>query len=208
MRRRAVLGAAFTGLAPLVLGGKGLTALTPEASAAESPLASGETGLTPLTPLPYEGRGEQPPFAGGETREGLPAAEGRTVRFPEVGAEVAVEVADTPEARALGLGGHAPLEDGQGMLFVFGARGRFPFWMKGMTFPLDMLWLDASPDSDGSLVVVHVARDVAPDPPGTPDAARATFGPPPGVMGAFVLEVPAGWAATWGVDVGASALWL
>ena len=49
---------------------------------------------------------------------------------------VAVEMADTPEARAIGLGGHAPLEDGQGMLFSFPTRGRFPFWMKGMTFAI------------------------------------------------------------------------
>jgi uncharacterized membrane protein (UPF0127 family) len=117
-------------------------------------------------------------------------------------------VADTPESRAQGLGGHAPLEDGQGMLFVFGAPGRFPFWMKGMTFPLDMLWLNvgSETDSDRTLVVVHLASDVEPDPPGTPDASRATYGPPPGVMGTFVLEVSAGWAAKWGVEVGASAI--
>lgn len=130
------------------------------------------------------------------------------VRFPDVGAVVTVEVADTPEARALGLGGHAPLQDGEGMLFVFSARGRYPFWMKGMTFPLDMLWLDASPSGDGSMVVVHLAADVPPDPLGTPDSARSTFGPPPGVEASYVLEVPAGWAANWGVEAGASAVWV
>ena len=171
MRRRAALHVAFL---PLVGPGEARFTFNPERGRNfPSPPSRGGTAET-LTPAPAP--------AG----EGVPNVERRTLRFPDVGAEVAVEVADTPEARALGLGGHAPLEDGQGMLFVFGARGRFPFWMRGMTFPLDMLWLDAPSDTDESLVVVHVARDVAPDPPGTPDASRAT----------------------WGVDVGASALWL
>ena len=169
------------------------------------------TGLTPPTPLSYEGSGEYSPSRNPSPEAeagGLPSAEGRMVRFPRVGAVVTVEVADTPEARALGLGGHAPLQDGEGMLFVFSARGRYPFWMKGMTFPLDMLWLDASPSGDGSMVVVHLAADVPPDPLGTPDSARATFGPPPGVEASYVLEVAAGWAALWGVEVGTSAVWI
>ncbi|MFM7196248.1 MAG: DUF192 domain-containing protein [Chloroflexota bacterium] len=152
------------------------------------------TGLTPLHQDPNA------PFPSPSA-----TAAGRTVSFPEVGAVVAVEMADTPEARAIGLGGHAPLEDGQGMLFSFPTRGRFPFWMKGMTFAIDILWLDTTPAGDGSLVVVHVAAEVAPDPPGTPDADRAIYAPGPDTLASHVLEVPAGWAAAWGVLVGAAA---
>ena len=185
MRRRAVLGAAFL---PVV--GRG-----------SNPLA---TGPSPLAPFPSMEGGIKVVSA---SRQWGDFTDGRTVRFPELGAVVLVEVADTPETRALGLGGHAPLEDGQGMLFVFGTRGRYPFWMKGMTFALDMLWLDAGADADGWMTVVHVAPDVAPDAPGTPDADRPTYAPPAGTTAKFVLEVPAGWAQAWGVDVGASALW-
>jgi uncharacterized membrane protein (UPF0127 family) len=90
------------------------------------------------------------------------------------------------------------------MFFVFGSRGQHRFWMKGMTFALDMLWLDASPADDGSLIVVHIAEDVAPDPVGTPDGARPTYGP--AVPASFVLEVNAGWAASRGITPGSVAI--
>jgi uncharacterized membrane protein (UPF0127 family) len=113
-----------------------------------------------------------------------------------------VEVAATIESRALGLAGHSQLKDGHGMLFIFGARGRYPFWMKGMTFAIDMLWLDAGTQPDGVSTVVYLASNIAPDPPDTPDAARPTYAPPPSVAALMVLEVPAGWAQAWGVQVG------
>lgn len=52
-----------------------------------------------------------------------------------------VEVADTFMSRGKGLSGHAPLTAKQGMLFVFPSPSSGAFWMQGMTFPLDFVWI-------------------------------------------------------------------
>ena len=54
---------------------------------------------------------------------------------------VHVEIERTEEDRERGLAGHLPLDDAHGMLFVWGYSGQQSFWMKGMTFPIDILWL-------------------------------------------------------------------
>ncbi len=55
---------------------------------------------------------------------------------------IKVEVADTQAKRKSGLGGREKLASDEGMLFVFDGSGKHPFWMKGMKFPLDIIWLD------------------------------------------------------------------
>lgn len=52
-----------------------------------------------------------------------------------------VEIADTSESRANGLSGRENLGADSGMLFVFDAPASYGFWMKGMKFPLDMVWI-------------------------------------------------------------------
>lgn len=52
-----------------------------------------------------------------------------------------VEVADSPAKRSRGLGGRTSLPQDQGMLFVFDRPDKYPFWMKGLTFPLDFVWI-------------------------------------------------------------------
>ncbi|TXG99807.1 MAG: DUF192 domain-containing protein [Candidatus Moraniibacteriota bacterium] len=52
-----------------------------------------------------------------------------------------LERADTKEKRAQGLGDRASLERGTGMLFVFPTEDRYGFWMKGMQFPLDIIFI-------------------------------------------------------------------
>ncbi len=132
------------------------------------------------------------------------ACPGTVVAFPDLAIEVAVEVAATPSTRARGLGGHAALGDLEGMLFAFETPGRYPFWMKGMDFPIDMIWLVAATGGEELLVVVHVAPDVQVDPPGTPDAARPTYSPVSPAT--HVLEVNAGFAAMNGIGPGAVAI--
>lgn len=58
------------------------------------------------------------------------------------GKSLIVEVVDTPETRSKGLSGHKPLQNNEGMLFVFEKPGFYGFWMKDMTFAIDILWLD------------------------------------------------------------------
>lgn len=55
---------------------------------------------------------------------------------------IAVEIADTPEERRLGLSGRENLKPDTGLLFVFDEPGYHTFWMKDMNFPIDIFWLD------------------------------------------------------------------
>lgn len=55
---------------------------------------------------------------------------------------IAVEIADSPQKREKGLSDRASLASNHGMLFVFPENGRFSFWMKGMSFPLDFIWIN------------------------------------------------------------------
>jgi uncharacterized membrane protein (UPF0127 family) len=101
---------------------------------------------------------------------------------------VSAEVADTPAARSLGLGGRTHLEEGRGMWFVFSTDGLWAFWMKDTLIPLDMLWADAGG------TIVHIAHDVRPE--SYPEA----FATP--VPARYVLEVPGGYASRHGIAEG------
>src|SRR6266567_4005667 len=52
-----------------------------------------------------------------------------------------VEVATTSAQQQQGLSGRVSLPQNQGMLFIFTTAQRYPFWMKDMKFPLDMLFI-------------------------------------------------------------------
>jgi uncharacterized membrane protein (UPF0127 family) len=51
------------------------------------------------------------------------------------------EVAKTQGDIEQGLSGRDSLPEGNGMLFVFDKPGYYPFWMREMKFPLDMIFL-------------------------------------------------------------------
>lgn len=104
-----------------------------------------------------------------------------------------VELALEGWQQQLGLGYRNGLEPGTGMLFPSEVPGPRTFWMKGMRFCLDIIWIN-----DG--VIIGAAESVCPDAVGTPDAQRATY-PSPGDVTA-VLEVPAGWLKEHGYGVG------
>lgn len=89
---------------------------------------------------------------------------------------------------ALGLGGRQGICQDCGMLFVFPQKGDFAFWMKGMRFPLDLLWL-----ADGK--VVHVEKNVA------FDDKRVFHASIPADM---VLEVNAGFCEQAGIREGSA----
>jgi uncharacterized membrane protein (UPF0127 family) len=125
---------------------------------------------------------------------GTPQAEvpaGPQVAFPSVAVDV--ELARTDAERARGLGGHAPLGARDGMLFIFEQPAPHVFWMKGMTFPIDILWIDGGH-------VVHVEATLPPPRPGDSDAALPIY--IPGRPARYVLEVNAGFAAQHGIGVG------
>jgi len=72
------------------------------------------------------------------------------------GVTILVEISDEPDERARGLSGRSSLRPGWGMIFVFEASGIYSFWMYGMLFPLDIIWLD----EEGR--VVYIVADAQP----------------------------------------------
>jgi uncharacterized membrane protein (UPF0127 family) len=54
------------------------------------------------------------------------------------------QVAKTEVDREKGLGSKKCIEDNQAMLFEFEESGYYPFWMKDMKFPIDIIWLDSN----------------------------------------------------------------
>jgi uncharacterized protein len=107
-------------------------------------------------------------------------------------AAVDAEVADDNAELARGLGGRDRLARNAGMYFVL-TNDRPRFWMKGMRFPLDMIWI-----KDGR--VVDVTADVPDEPRGTPDSQLPSYSPTRAAN--RVLEVNAGWAQRHGVRRG------
>ncbi len=55
---------------------------------------------------------------------------------------IRAEVSDDQTERTLGLSGRDNLSGGRAMLFVFDEPGTHGIWMKGMKFPIDIVWLD------------------------------------------------------------------
>jgi uncharacterized protein len=112
------------------------------------------------------------------------------LRFPE--REYHVQIADTPDLRARGLSGVPRLASSTGMLFVFDESALHSFWMKGMNFPLDIVWLDEQ------WRVVDVASQVLPEtfPKGFVPTAPARY----------VLELAAGEAKAGMIATGTRAL--
>lgn len=116
-------------------------------------------------------------------REELPAVREEAVIV--VGDDVlTVELALTSAEQSLGLGYRNDLADGAGMLFVFDVASERSFWMRGMRFCIDIVWIN-----EGE--IIGAAESVCPDPEGTEDADRPTY--PSGGQVTHVLEVPAGW---------------
>ncbi|MEK7465478.1 MAG: DUF192 domain-containing protein [Patescibacteria group bacterium] len=108
-----------------------------------------------------------------------------------------VEIADAPEARERGLGGHAPLSENEGMLFVFKNPEVQTFWMKRMIFPIDIVWMGI--DADGKTFVAGIEKNVDPQ-IGAADSALALYQSPVPVR--YVLEVRGGLTDLFGVRIG------
>lgn len=100
------------------------------------------------------------------------------------------EIADTFRARAQGLSGHQALGEKEGMLFLFPIKANYSFWMKGMNFPLDIIWI-----TDNK--VIGFSENV-PTPTSTFDLPL--FYPPSNVNSA--LELNAGSVKRFGINIG------
>lgn len=94
-----------------------------------------------------------------------------------------VEVVKTVEEKAKGLAGHKPLNDNKGMLFEFPSGDGYGFWMKGMTFSIDIIWIK-------NKKIIYFVENVFPPLPGQSDDKLTIYTPPEPAE--YVLEIKAG----------------
>ena len=103
--------------------------------------------------------------------------------------QVTIEHADTPQKMSRGLGYRDSLAWGSGMYFSYPRAGLYRFWMKGMRFAIDIVWI-----RDGRII------DISADVPFEPGGNGPTVQPREAANA--VLEVPAGYSAASGWRIG------
>lgn len=106
----------------------------------------------------------------------------------------AAEIADTPALRNKGLGYRDQLPANSGMLFVFPDGHASSFWMRGMRFPLDFVWIGAD------CRVADLTERVPHPEPGAPDATLPLINP--AAPAAYTFEINAGEIERFGIEIG------
>jgi uncharacterized membrane protein (UPF0127 family) len=109
-----------------------------------------------------------------------------------VAASLAVEIAESPEARARGLMGRVLTDYMAGMLFIFESEQPQTFWMRNTPSSLDMMFVDAGGK------IVHIAARTTP----MSDQLYSSTGP-----AKYVVEAKAGFADRFGVRQGYTMRW-
>ncbi len=99
------------------------------------------------------------------------------------------ELAETEEAHISGLSGRQGLAENEGMMFLFNEPDRYGFWMRGMEFDLDFIWI-----RNGE--IIGVAKNVKADKSGKEKVMT-----PPKEVDA-VLEVAAGICDKYRISAG------
>ena len=132
--------------------------------------------------------------SGSPAPESAPTPEGPSVVVGEVAFQV--ELAVTPAERQQGISGRERLAPGQGMLFVYGEPRLLSFWMNGMLFPLDFVWIGPE------CTVVDITPEVPIPPPGAAIGGLPTYSPTS--PASYNLEIGAGEAARAGLAPGDS----
>ncbi len=118
------------------------------------------------------------------------------------GKTFAVDVAKTFVQRAKGLSGREKLEDKEGMFFIFGAPGKYGFWMKDMKIPIDIIWIKENKIAGFEERVDPPHKSMGGVNPqiGASDFSLKTYYPPEPVQ--YVLEVKAGAVQAEGFKIG------
>ncbi|MDI6777952.1 MAG: DUF192 domain-containing protein [Patescibacteria group bacterium] len=98
---------------------------------------------------------------------------------------VKAEAVDTAEKIEQGLAGRKELSEGRGMLFVMPSDDWQRFWMKGMQFPIDIIWLERGR-------VVGCEKNISPN-------DERIFTSPS--KSSLVLEIPEGFCDHYNVQI-------
>lgn len=106
---------------------------------------------------------------------------------------IQIERALTPQEQARGLMFRSGISEDDGMLFIFPNEGRRFFWMKNVSFPIDIVWLSADKKVSG----ITRAEPCDSDP-------CQTYPSPEGVK--YVVEVTSGFSKKNSVVVGSKVV--
>lgn len=131
----------------------------------------------------------------GSQNQNAPQSGSNQLKGIQIGnTNILVQLANTDETRAKGLGGVTDLAVNQGMLFVFSSKDIVPsFWMKGMKIPLDIIWIN---DNKVTQIDANVPTPI----PNTADSRLPVYRPMQPID--YVLEVNAGFSARNNIKVG------
>ncbi|MBI5817298.1 MAG: DUF192 domain-containing protein [Candidatus Yonathbacteria bacterium] len=119
-------------------------------------------------------------------QENIPSPKNYVLKIGDI--SINVDIVDTPALQERGLSGKNALLDNQGMFFIFDHSGIYPFWMKEMNFPIDIIWIDEH------MSVADITKNVLPSSFPQTFASRVPI--------RYVLEVQAGFAERHGVNIG------
>jgi uncharacterized protein len=105
--------------------------------------------------------------------------------------ELTADLAIKNDQRIKGLAIKDQLKENEGMLFIFEQPARYGFWMNGMKFPIDIIWLD------GNGTIVHIEHNLQP--------CVSSFNCPtyiPDKDSLYVLETIAGFSQKHSLKIG------
>lgn len=127
-----------------------------------------------------------------KTTQNLQGEKSQKEKIVKIGkAQFKVEIAQTEEERKKGLSGRDSLAPDSGMLFVLEKDSKPSFWMKGVKFPIDIIWID-------NTKVAEITPNTPT--PNTQDPEIPTYSPQK--PASHVLEIPAGEAEKKEIKVG------
>ena len=110
---------------------------------------------------------------------------------------IKAKVASTDGQRGKGLSKIESLPFDEGVLFVFDQKGRYPFWMKDMKFPIDIIWIDENKK------IVNITANALPE-PRRPEKDLTIYDS--SFDAKYVLEINAGLSKANNLQVGDTAV--
>ena len=107
------------------------------------------------------------------------------------GVVINIDIALTDKQKQDGLSIRDTMQENEGMIFVFKEPKQQSFWMKGMKFPIDIIWLDAN------LSIVHIEKNLQ-----TCESFISCPSYRPSSNALFVLETVSGFADNHDLKIG------
>jgi uncharacterized membrane protein (UPF0127 family) len=105
--------------------------------------------------------------------------------------ELIADLAITNDQQVKGLDVKDQLKENEGMLFVEKQPAKYDFWMRGMKFPIDIIWLDSN------RTVIHIEHNLQPC---VSDLHCPLFTPDKDAL--YILETVAGFSQKHNVKIG------